>query len=192
MKKHFEKQLKLLNSISFSEAKADQLVDDCMHVIKSGNSIIVSALGKNVPIAEKFIGTLNSLSIKSNFMHTNSAIHGDLGVVAMGDLVIVLSKSGDTQETINLLPLLKKRKANVWLLTCVDNSKGKKLIKNSLVVKIPHEGDPWNIIPNVSSLAFLIFLQAISMELIDKMKIPLKRFKVNHPGGSIGNILKNR
>jgi D-arabinose 5-phosphate isomerase GutQ len=192
MKKHFEKQLKLLNATSFDEKKAKKLVDDCLFTIKSGNSIIVSALGKNVPICEKFVGTLNSLSIKSNFLNTNSATHGDLGMINQGDLIIVLSKSGDTDETIVLLRLLKKIKAKVWLLTCSEDPNIKELIKNFIVIKILHEGDPWNIIPNVSSLAFLIFLQALSMKLIDKLAISLKSFKRNHPGGSIGKILNKK
>lgn len=192
MKEHFKKQLKLLESTSFNEVIANSLIDDCLLAIKSNNSIIVSALGKNVPICEKFIGTLNSLSIKANFMHTNSAIHGDLGMINQGDLVLVLSKSGNTDETITLLNLLKKRKVTVWLLTCSDNSNGEKLSNKSITLKIKHEGDPWNLIPNISSLTFLVFLQAVSMKLIDKLAIPLESFKKNHPGGSIGKILRKK
>ncbi|MFA6999693.1 MAG: SIS domain-containing protein [Candidatus Paceibacterota bacterium] len=192
MKEHFKKQLKLLESTSFNEVIANSLIDDCLLAIKSNNSIIVSALGKNVPICEKFIGTLNSLSIKANFMHTNSAIHGDLGMINQGDLVLVLSKSGNTDETITLLNLLKKRKVIVWLLTCSSDSEGEKLSDKCIILKIKHEGDPWNLIPNISSLTFLVFLQAISMKLIDKLAIPLESFKKNHPGGSIGKILRKK
>jgi arabinose-5-phosphate isomerase len=192
MKGHFRKQLGLLSETSFDEVVANELLNDCLATIKSGNTIVVSALGKNVPICEKFVGTLNSLSIRSNFMHTNSAIHGDLGMINQGDVVIVLSKSGDTEETIHLLRLLGDRKATIWLLTCSENSSAAKLVDKVVVIAIPHEGDPWNMVPNVSSLAFLIFLQAISMKLIDELPVSLEAFKKNHPGGSIGRKLNKK
>ncbi len=77
---------------SIDEKTYDKLVDQCEDTIKKGHKIIASGLGKNVPICEKFVGTLNSLGIDARFLHTNTAVHGDLGMVGKDDLVILLSK----------------------------------------------------------------------------------------------------
>lgn len=74
----------------------EELVKDCKQVLHDGGRIIASGLGKNVPVCEKFVGAMISLGLDANFMHTNSAVHGDLGMVRNNDLVIVLSKSGTT------------------------------------------------------------------------------------------------
>ncbi len=192
MKKHFRQQIDTLDKTCerFDEAISNRLLEDCMRTIRNGGSIIATALGKNVPLCEKFVGTLNSLSIAAHFMHSNSAVHGDLGVVADGDLVITLSKSGETEETIQLARLLEKIKTTNWLLTCRAGSTAGKILGNELVFEILSEGDPWDKIPNNSSIVFLVFLQALSMELVDRLSIPLEVFKRNHPGGAIGASFK--
>jgi len=191
MKKHFDRQIELLRSAgSFDENQSEKLFRDCVSVVRKKRSIIATGLGKNVPICEKFIGTLNSLSVRARFMHTNSAIHGDLGMVEDYDLVIVLSKSGDTDETMRLLQLLSGRNVKVWLLTCNHRSRGSRLAHNTMILPIEHEGDPWDTVPNVSSLVFLVFLQSIAMALIEKVPVRLELFKQNHPGGAIGKKLK--
>jgi len=194
MKKYFKQQINAMVKAykSYDEKMTDRLLSDCLKTIKEKRSIIATALGKNVPICEKFIGTLNSVSINAHFMHANSAIHGDLGLVKKGDVVIILSKSGETEETIVLSLLLTKRKSKNWLLTCSKNSTTEKIVKNAVIFNLIDEGDPWNIIPNNSTLIFLMFLQALAMAIIEELKIPLKVFKANHPGGAIGKILKKR
>lgn len=191
MKNHISNQLTIItNGLENLEGDTDILVNECIAVIRSGGKIIASGLGKNVPICEKFIGTLNSVGIASNFLHTNSAIHGDLGIVKNPDLAIILSKSGNTEETIYLAKLLRDRKITTWLLTCSPSTKIDHIIDHKICIPIDHEGDPWNLIPNNSTLVFLIFLQALAMKLIERLEIPLSVFKTNHPGGNIGEKLK--
>jgi arabinose-5-phosphate isomerase len=194
MKKHFKQQIDAMVRAyrSYDGEGADQLLDNCLETIRQGKSIIATAVGKNVPVCEKFIGTLNSLGIDGHFMHTNSAIHGDLGLVHDGDLVILLSKSGETIEIIHLCKFLLKRNITTWLLTCSKDCSASRLVENSLVFEIGHEGDPWNLVPNNSTLVFLMFLQSLSMTLLDKLQIPLEIFKRNHPGGNIGRILAKK
>ena len=91
-------------------------------VLKNGHRVIVSGLGKNVPVCDKFVGTMLSLGLNAGFMHTNSAVHGDLGLVQDGDLVIVLTKSGETSESIYLTQQLQKRNAVIWLLSFAKKS----------------------------------------------------------------------
>jgi len=191
MKNYLKKQLDSIER-SFNlldNENANRFLNECIKTIDENKKIVATALGKNVPICEKFIGTLNSVSINAYFMHTSSAIHGDLGIVRNGDLIIILSKSGNTEESIYLYEHLKNRKINVWLITCNQKSYLSNIIPNKIIMDIGEEGDPWNIIPNNSSLSFLFFLQAISMALIDKLDIKIGEFKKNHPGGNIGKIL---
>lgn len=179
-------------SYSYKKLKtrqANKLLKDCLNAITRGNSIIVSGLGKNVPICEKIVGTLTSIGIRSHFMHTNSAVHGDLGMVSEDDVVILLSKSGETFETLELARLLGDKKSQNWLITCQSGSRAEVIIKQVVVLPITHEGDPWNLIPNNSSLVFLMFLQSLAMSLADLLPAQIEVFKQNHPGGSIGKKL---
>ena len=79
-----------------------QLVQESLDAIESGKKIVVSGLGKNVPVCDKFVGTMNSLGQPACYMNTNNAVHGDIGMVNEGDLVIILTKSGETAESIYL------------------------------------------------------------------------------------------
>ena len=87
----------------------DSLINACEKTIRNGNKIIASGLGKNVPICDKFVGTMFSLGLNANFLHKNTAVHGDMGMCKPGDLVIILTKSGATAESIYLEELLEKR-----------------------------------------------------------------------------------
>lgn len=192
IKKHLNNQLTslsyLIKNIDFK--KTEKLLDDCINTVKKNKQIITSALGKNVPICEKFIGTLNSVGIDGHFVHTNSAIHGDLGIINKGDLVILLSKSGNTEETLNLAKIISNLKIKTWLITSNNKAKTKQFVNNTLILPITNEGDPWNLIPNNSTISFLFFLQALAMTIIEKFNIPIEIFKRNHPGGDIGKKLE--
>ena len=87
---------------SIDKAAYEQVIEESVSVLKNGGKIIASGLGKNVPICEKFVGTLNSLGIDARFLHTNTAVHGDLGIVGKDDIVYLLSKGGNTHETVAL------------------------------------------------------------------------------------------
>lgn len=174
------------------EEEYEALLADCEWTLRAGNSIIVSGLGKNVPICDKFVGTMLSLGMRANFLHTNSAVHGDLGMVRDGDLVILLSKSGGTQESIYLAELLQQRETNLWLLSFMRDSVLGKQIPKGLYLSLREEGDPWNIIPNNSTTLNLIVLQSLAVELAGRLGLTLEDFKRNHPGGMIGRQLRNR
>lgn len=176
---------------SMDVAVFEQLADECRQVLTDGRKLIVSGLGKNVPVCEKFVGTMNSLGLEACFMNTNSAVHGDLGVVKPGDLVIVLTKSGETVESVYLTSLLKKRNADLWLLSFRQDSTLTREIPKHLILDLDHEGDPWNVMPNNSTTVNLIVLQGLAITLAERMGIQLHEFKENHPGGAIGEQLKD-
>ena len=96
--KYFDEKLETIKKSldSIDEAQFNDILNDCYDVICGGGKLIFSGLGKNVPICEKIVGTLNSLGLQANFLHTNTAMHGDLGMIQSKDLVFLLSKSGNT------------------------------------------------------------------------------------------------
>ena len=106
-----------------------------------------------------------------------------------GDLVILLTKSGETAESVYLAELLKKRAIHMWLLTFVKESRLTREIPNHLVLDLDHEGDLWNIMPNNSTTMNLIVLQGLAMMIAREMKLEIGQFKRNHPGGHIGEVL---
>lgn len=170
--------------------KYEQLIDECVSVLKNGGKIIASGLGKNVPICEKFVGTMNSLGMDARFLHTNTAVHGDLGIVSKKDIVFLLTKGGNTSETVTLGEHLKNRGTNTWLLSFYGDGKAGKVVDKKLIMHLMNEGDEWDIVPNNSTTVYLILLQGIALEVGKRMGVTLDDFRVNHPGGGIGERLK--
>lgn len=175
---------------SINENKYKELVDQCIQTIRNGGKIIASGLGKNVPICEKFVGTMNSMGLDARFLHTNTAVHGDLGMVEKKDLVILLSKGGNTVETVMLAQYLKERGTNTWLMTFTDDCKTSEIVNQCLVMNLQNEGDEWDIMPNNSTSVYLIILQGMAIEIGKKMGITIDDFRINHPGGGIGAKLR--
>lgn len=170
----------------------EQLIQECVEVLKNGGKIVASGLGKNVPICEKFVGTMNSLGMDARFLHTNTAVHGDLGMVGKKDLVLLLSKGGNTYETVMLAGYLKERGTNTWLMTFAEKCKSVEVVDKRLVMKLQNEGDEWDIVPNNSTTVYLIVLQGLAIEIGKRLGITLDNFRVNHPGGGIGARLNGK
>lgn len=184
--------LQISNTFSrLDEAVFDRLSDDCYKAIKEGHKIIASGLGKNVPLCEKFVGTMLSLGLPAAFLHTNSAMHGDLGNIQNGDVVLILSKSGNTSESIMLANYIIKWDCKKWLLSYNDGGELAKILDNKLLLPLQHEGDMWNIVPHNSSSCYLILLQGLAMFIAEKYGVVVDDFKRNHPGGAIGKKLIN-
>jgi len=194
---YFKKTLEILtNSINKLDNKSfNELLRQSNETIDSGHKIVVSGLGKNVAICDKFVGSMASLGMPAYFLHTNSAVHGDLGLINDGDLVIILTKSGETVESIYLvdkLQSLKNESINLWLLTFEKNSTLTKKIKNKFIIELEDEGDLWNLVPINSSTMNLIVLQALAIELAKLRNVTIDTFKRNHPGGHIGEMLNEK
>ena len=193
---YFERNDKIIEDAlkSISRTGLEGLISACETTLRSGHRVVASGLGKNVPICDKFVGTMLSLGLDAGFLHTNSAVHGDMGMVRPGDLVILLTKSGNTSESVYLAELLKKRKGvHIWLLSFEEHSTLADMLENRLIIHMEHEGDQWNIMPNNSTTLNLIVLQTVAIELSRRLGLELERdFKPNHPGGAIGEKLKGR
>lgn len=171
----------------------EKLLSECEETLRKGHKIIASGLGKNEAICEKFVGTMLSLGFDAGFLNTNSAVHGDLGMVKEGDLILILTKSGSTIESVYLNEQLGKRKGvRRWLVTFSENGVLSQSVSHKIVIKLDHEGDLWNIVPNNSTTVNLIVLQEIAIEMSKRFHLSLENdFKPNHPGGAIGAMLNN-
>jgi arabinose-5-phosphate isomerase len=174
---------------SLDDGTFNILLDDCEKVIRNGGKIVASGLGKNVPICEKFVGTMQSLGLPAVFLHTNTAMHGDLGAVKDGDILLILSKSGSTAESILMANYIKDWNIKKWELSFNDGGRLAGICENKLLLRLDSEGDPWNILPNNSSSCYLILLQGLALCLAERMDVKLSDFRRNHPGGAIGEKL---
>ncbi len=151
--------------------------------------IIVTGMGKSALIAQKIVATLNSTGSPSIYMHAGDAIHGDLGMVTKEDILICLSKSGQTSEFKLIVPLVKEQGT---LVIGISSEKESFLIKNSdyyIYIPLDSEAEPNNIVPTASTTAQLSLGDAIAICLLSLREFTPKNFASFHPGGSLGKQL---
>lgn len=189
----FSKNLRIIeNSVaSLDENCYSALLNDCLEAQLSGRKVIVTGLGKNVPICEKFVSSMNAVGLNSAFIHTSEAFHGDIGIVKDGDIVIILSKSGKTPESLILAGKLRPRKIISWAFTFETETELSNLVQKTIRLSLEHEGGPWNIMPMNSTIVSLFILQGLIIDMVNSLGISLNDFKANHPGGGIGKKLSN-
>jgi len=158
-------------------------------ILNSDGRVIVTGIGKSAIIANKIVATLNSTGTPSIFMHAADAIHGDLGIIKKDDIIICISKSGNTQEIKDLVPFLNMKKNPLIAITGdVDSF----LAKNSTVVLNSHvniEVCPNNLAPTNSTTAQLVIGDAIAVTLVKIKGFTSNDFAKFHPGGSLGKKL---
>lgn len=158
-------------------------------ILQAKGRLVVTGIGKSANIAQKLVATFNSTGQPAVFMHAADAIHGDLGNVQKGDVVLCISKSGDSPEIKVLVPLLKSM-GNV-LIGMVSNEKGF-LAKNSdliLWTPIEKEACPNNLAPTSSTTAQLAMGDAVAVALMECRGFTSKDFAKYHPGGALGKKL---
>jgi arabinose-5-phosphate isomerase len=164
--------------------------DDAVKLIhKSKGRVIITGIGKSAIIASKIVATLNSTGTPSIFMHAADAIHGDLGLVQENDIIICISKSGNTPEIKVLLSIIKK--LNNKLIAITGNlestlASNADYIFNSYVEK---EVCPNNLAPTTSTTAQLVIGDALAICLLNLKKFTKNDFAKYHPGGSLGKKL---
>ena len=158
-------------------------------ILDSNGRVVVTGIGKSAIIANKIVATLNSTGTPSIFMHASDAIHGDLGIIKKDDVIICISKSGNTPEIMDLVPFLKMTKNPLIAITGDTNSS---LAKNSSVVLNSHvdiEICPNNLAPTNSTTAQLVIGDAIAATLVKIKGFTSNDFAKFHPGGSLGKKL---
>ena len=173
----------LISRIDKDFEKAVELIYACK------GRVVVTGMGKAGIIGQKISATLASTGTPSLWLHSAEAIHGDLGRVKEEDVVIVLSNSGETEEIVDLVPLIKK--IGLTLIAITGNKKST-LAKNSnavLDVSIKVEACPLGLAPMASTTSMLAMGDALCAALMDKRKFKKSDFAFLHPGGSLGRQL---
>ena len=168
----------------------DDFVRSCELIYNNNEGgVIVCGIGKSANIAQKIVATFNSTGTPAIFMHAADAIHGDLGMVQKHDIVILISKSGNTPETNLLVPMIKTRGNKlIAIVGNVDSylSKHADFVINSTVSK---EASPNNLAPTASSTAQLVLGDALAVCLIHMRGFSKEDFARVHPGGALGKQL---
>lgn len=158
-------------------------------IYNSKGRVVVTGIGKSAIVANKLVATLNSTGTPAIFMHAADAIHGDLGIIQKNDVVICISKSGNTPEIKVLVPLLKNSGNSLIAIVGDKNSllaKQANLVLNTWVEK---EACPNNLAPTSSSAAQMIMGDALAICLLEHRGFTEKDFARFHPGGSLGKKL---
>lgn len=168
----------------------DQKFEDCVRAILSSKGrVVITGIGKSANIGLKIVSTLNSTGTPSLFMHAADAIHGDLGMIQSEDIVICISKSGNTPEIKVLVPLLKRTGSK--LVALVGNVKSY-LAQNSdfiLNATVDREADPNDLAPTTSTTATLALGDALAVSLLSCRDFDKTDFAKLHPGGALGKKL---
>ena len=167
----------------------EDFVNTVETIFASKGRVVLTGMGKSGLIARKIVATLNSTGTAAIYLHPTDALHGDLGMVRSEDVVILISKSGETEEISNLLPMLKRM--NVKLISMCGNKESKLARECDLFLNIAvkEEACPYDLAPTASTTATLALGDALAVSLLKKRNFTAKDFAFLHPGGSLGKRL---
>lgn len=178
-----QKVRETLNS-GFSKA-----VDLILATTRSGGKVVVTGVGKNLHIGEKISATLASTGTTSVMLNPTQAMHGDLGIVSTGDILLALSYSGESEELLGLIPMVRRFGVKVIAMTGVLNSAIARLSDVVIPVTVDREACPFNMAPTTSTTATLAVGDALAMVLLETSGFKVEDYAKRHPGGAIGRAL---
>lgn len=158
-------------------------------ILQARGRVVITGIGKSAIIASKIVSTMNSTGTPALFMHAADAIHGDLGMIQGGDIVICISKSGNTPEIKVLVPLLKRRGSKLVALVSNINSYLAEHADFVLNATIQDEACPNNLAPTTSTTAHLAMGDALAICLLELRSFSREDFARYHPGGALGKQL---
>ncbi len=161
----------------------------CELILRSRGRVVVTGMGKPGFIAQKISATLSSTGTPSLFLHPAEALHGDLGRVMKEDVIVAFSNSGQTEEVLKLLPVIKKIGAKLISFTGNTHSVLARHSDVVLNVHVKKEACPLNLAPTASTTAMLALGDALALALLEKKGFKAEDFAFYHPGGNIGKKL---
>ena len=158
-------------------------------IFKCKGRVIVTGVGKSGIIARKIVATMNSTGTSAVFLHPSDAVHGDLGIVRNDDVVICVSKSGNTTEMSTLVPMFKR--LGIPIISLLGNSNSRLARESSVVLdaSVAEEACPHDLAPTSSTTATLVLGDALSIALLDRREFSREDFAMYHPGGTLGKRL---
>jgi len=171
------------------DSSFDRAVEFVVETLQQRGKIVIIGIGKSGNVGQKIAATLTSTGSTSVVLNSVDALHGDLGIVNDGDLVLALSYSGESEELINLLPALKRYSLKIIALT--GNAKSTVARRSDIVlnVKVPKEACPFNLAPTSSTTAMLVMGDALAMAVLQARGFKEQDFARRHPAGAIGRSL---
>ena len=167
----------------------EDFVKSVQTILNSKGRVVITGIGKSAIIAQKIVATMNSTGTPSIFMHAADAIHGDLGIIQKDDVVICISKSGNTPEIKVLIPLLKREGNPLIAITANKDSFLGLQSDFILLAYTKEEACPNNLAPTTSTTAQLVLGDALAVSLIQMKQFGSKDFAKYHPGGALGKKL---
>jgi arabinose-5-phosphate isomerase len=174
---------------ALAERIDDGFVRACEHMLRCEGRIVVLGMGKSGHIGGKIAATLASTGSPAFFVHPGEASHGDLGMITTKDVVLALSNSGETQELLTILPLIKRLGAPLICMTGNRRSTLSRTADVSIDVSIPHEACPLGLAPTSSTTAALAMGDALAVALLRSRGFTKEDFARSHPAGSLGRRL---
>lgn len=178
--------LALNNLINFVDSNFEDCVED---ILNSTGRVVVTGIGKSAIVSNKIVATLNSTGTPSLFMHAADAIHGDLGMIKEEDIVICISKSGNTPEIKVLVPLVKQLGNKLVAITGNMDSYLAEQADYVLNVSIEKEACPYDLAPTTSTTAQMAMGDALAICLLEARGFTAEHFAKYHPGGALGKQL---
>ncbi|TDR18442.1 KpsF/GutQ family sugar-phosphate isomerase [Marinicella litoralis] len=167
----------------------DEFVAAIELIMACKGHVVVIGMGKSGHIGNKISATLASTGTPAFFVHPGEASHGDLGMITSGDLILAISNSGETEEVLTILPLIKRMGAKLISMTGKPNSN---LAKNSNVhldISVTEEACPLGLAPTASTTATLVMGDALAVTLLEMRGFTKEDFAMSHPAGSLGKKL---
>ncbi|HCA42879.1 MAG TPA: D-arabinose 5-phosphate isomerase [Bacteroidetes bacterium] len=184
-RKALEDLEKRFNNKTFTQ----NFYDAVESIYKCKGKIIVTGIGKSGIIAQKIVATFNSTGTYSIFLHSADSIHGDLGILREEDIVIIISKSGDSNEVKEIIPVFKNLKIKIISILGNLGSELAKISDMVLDASIREEACPHNLAPTTSTTVALVIGDALAVSLLQKRNFRKEDFAFFHPGGVLGKKL---
>ncbi len=171
------------------DSSFDAAVEIIVAALKQRGKIVIVGIGKSGNVGQKICATLTSTGSTSVILNSVDALHGDLGIVNDGDVILTLSYSGESEELLNLIPALKRFSVKIISFTGSIKSSLARYSDVVLNVKVPKEACPFNLAPTSSTTAMLVMGDALAMAVLQARGFKQQDFARHHPSGAIGRAL---
>ena len=186
----FDIELAALKSVrALLNSSVDAAVELIVETLKRRGKIVIVGIGKSGNVGQKMCATFNSTGSTSVILNSVDALHGDVGIVNDGDVILALSYSGESEELLNLLPALKRFSVKIISLTGNVKSALAKHSDVALNIRVPKEACPFNLAPTSSTTAMLVMGDALAMAVLQARGFKQKDFARLHPSGAIGRAM---
>lgn len=183
---------RMAHEVTAAGARFDQVAPAIELLLAVPGRVVVTGLGKSGLVGAKIAATLASTGTPTFFVHAADALHGDAGMVAADDVLLAISKSGETTEVVAFASLVKRRGAAVLAMTgCGGTSRLRRLSDADIDIAVGSEADPWDMVPTASTAVTAVLGDALAVALMVARGFGPTDFSVHHPAGTLGARLRS-